>query len=138
MSKSIFFQRIKTDVLVIVASIPKGKVCTFSSIGEHLDVVPRHIAFILSGLNDLEKIELPWWRVVGKDGNLGMTKRSETGEIQSELLRAEGFLVENNSIFSSFQNCYVACQSLQSGIPKQKRPTDTPKVRIKKVRLSSK
>ena len=36
MPKSPFFERIKHDVLKIVAAIPYGKVTTYSSIGDHL------------------------------------------------------------------------------------------------------
>jgi methylated-DNA-protein-cysteine methyltransferase related protein len=80
MAGSPFYTRIKGDVLAIVSAIPKGKVCTFSSIGEHLDVVPRHVAYILSTLEPLETLQYPWHRVVGNDGNLGKPKSADTGK----------------------------------------------------------
>jgi methylated-DNA-protein-cysteine methyltransferase related protein len=132
MTGSPFYARIKGDVLTIVAAIPKGKVCTFSSIGEHLDVVPRHIAYILSTLEPLEKVQYPWHRVVGNDGSLGKLKSAETGESQSDLLALDGVLVVENSIAASFAERVVECARLKSGVKKQTRPTDAPVAKIKK------
>jgi methylated-DNA-protein-cysteine methyltransferase related protein len=131
MAKSPFFIRIKSDVLRLVSAIPKGKVCSYSSIGEHLDVVPRHVAYILSTLEPMEKIHYPWYRVVGGDGKLGKLKRSQSGETQSELLRLEGVLVADNNIESSLQKVFVQAEKLKSGVSKQVRPADAPVVKIK-------
>jgi methylated-DNA-protein-cysteine methyltransferase related protein len=122
MPKSPFFIRIKSDILKIVAAIPKGKVCSHSSIGEHLDIVPRHVAYILSTLEPMEKIHYPWHRVVGGDGKLGKLKLSERGETQSELLSGEGVLVVGNSIESSFDKLFMPAEKLKSGVSKQLRP----------------
>jgi methylated-DNA-protein-cysteine methyltransferase related protein len=132
MAGSPFYARIKGDVLTIVAGIPKGKVCTFSSIGEHLDVVPRHIAYILSTLEPLEKVQYPWHRVVGNDGNLGKPKSAETGESQSDLLALDGVFVVDNSIAGLFAERFVECARLKSGVKKQTRPIDAPVAKIKK------
>jgi methylated-DNA-protein-cysteine methyltransferase related protein len=132
MAGSPFYARIKGDVLMIVSAIPKGKVCTFSSIGEYLDVVPRHIAYILSTLEPLEKVQYPWYRVVGNDGSLGKPKSAETGESQSDLLMLDGVLVIDNSIAASFAGCFVDCARLKSGVKKQTRPIDAPVAKIKR------
>jgi methylated-DNA-protein-cysteine methyltransferase related protein len=132
MAGSPFYARIKGDVLAIVSAIPKGKVCTFSSIGEHLDVVPRHIAYILSTLEPLEKVQYPWHRVVGNDGNLGKPKSADTGESQAVLLGLDGILVVENSIAPSFAERFVDCARLKSGVKKQNRPIDAPVAKIKK------
>lgn len=138
MASSPFYARIKADVLAIVASIPRGKVCTYSSIGEHLDVVPRHVAYILLTLEPLEKVQYPWHRVVGNDGNLGKIKTSETGESQSSLLGLDGIAVIANSVEDSFVKCFKKCGSLKSGVKKQFRPLDAPAAKPKKVRLETK
>jgi methylated-DNA-protein-cysteine methyltransferase related protein len=130
MPKSPFFIRIKADVLKIVSSIPAGKICTYHSIGAHLDVMPRHVAYILSVLEPLEKIQYPWYRVVGNRGDLGKLKRSESGLPQSELLRAEGILVLSNSIGDVFMDVFIPADQLKSGVKKQTRPADAP---IKKI-----
>jgi methylated-DNA-protein-cysteine methyltransferase related protein len=134
MAGSPFYARIKTDVLAIVASIPKGKVSTYSSIGEHLDVVPRHVAYILATLEPLEKVMFPWHRVVGNDGDLGKLKTSETGESQAELLTFEGVLVVGNSIEAVFDKRFVPCGLLKSGVKKQTRPADAPVPKVKKLK----
>jgi methylated-DNA-protein-cysteine methyltransferase related protein len=128
MAGSPFYARIKADVLKIVSAIPRGKVCTFSSIGKHLDVVPRHVAYILSTLEPLEKIQYPWQRVVGNEGNLGKLKSSETGESQSKLLAKDGIVVSDNSIAASFAKNFVACELLDSGVKKQTRPLEAPAI----------
>jgi methylated-DNA-protein-cysteine methyltransferase-like protein len=66
MAKSPFFARIKADVLTIVASIPEGEVLTFRDIGAHLDVMPRHIAYILKMLDTEERAAFPADRVVAQ------------------------------------------------------------------------
>jgi methylated-DNA-protein-cysteine methyltransferase related protein len=134
MPKSPFFIRIKADVLKMVASIPPGKITTFHSMGEHLDVMPRHVAYILSTLEPLEKIQYPWHRVVGEKGDLGKLKRSELGEPQSELLRAEGILVSKNSISDNFAAVFVAADQLNSGIKKQSRPANAPLAKVIKIK----
>ena len=134
MAGSPFYARIKADVLAIVASIPEGKVCTFSSIGEHLDVVPRHVAYILSTLEPMEKVMFPWHRVVGNEGDLGKLKTSETGESQAELLTFEGIFVIGNSIEAVFDKRFIPCVQLKSGVIKQTRPADAPIAKIKKLK----
>lgn len=137
MASSPFFIRIKSDVLKIVLCIPKGKVCSYACIGEHLDVVPRHVAYILSTLEPLEKIQYPWHRVVGGDGNLGKLKRSENGATQSELLQAEGVLVVGNCVEPFPGALLVPVIKLKSGIKKQTRPVDAPPAMKKKIRVGN-
>ena len=138
MATSPFFIRIKSDVLKIILAIPKGKICSYASIGEHLDVVPRHVAYILSTLQPLEKIQYPWHRVVGGDGKLGKLKRSENGETQSELLRAEGVLIVGNSVEAFFSTLLVPAAKLKSGVRKQTRPADAPTVKKRKIKTGGK
>jgi methylated-DNA-protein-cysteine methyltransferase-like protein len=126
MGKSPFFARIKNDVLKIVLVIPTGKCCTYGSIGEHLDVAPRHVAYILATLSDAEKSIYPWYRVVGNDGLLGQLKSSEWGTPQSILLEAEGVLVTGNKIIISCHQWFISAQDLNSGVVKQFRPSNAP------------
>lgn len=126
MAASPFFARIRNHVLQLVATIPAGKVCTFQSIGEHLDVMPRHVAYILSQLQDQEKLAHPWHRVVGHDGALGRPRCNPDGTSQADLLRAEGVLVSGSRIGSSFERIFVPAGSLPAGLSRQKRPPDAP------------
>lgn len=92
MPKSAAFIRIKAEVLAIVRGIPAGRVCTYADIGRHLEVMPRHVAYILATLTDEERDDVPWHRVVAESGALNRTKNGR-GEEQRALLVAEGVVV---------------------------------------------
>ena len=124
MPKSPAFIRIKADVLKIVAAIPKGRLCTFRAIAEHLDVMPRHVAYILTMLSDEEKSTLPWYRVVADDGGLGAAKFSADGRHQSALLVDEGIAASTQTITAGFERALIDVGSLKSGVAKQSLPTD--------------
>lgn len=126
MAASPFFARIRAHVLQLTASIPEGKVCTHQSMGEYLDVMPRHVAFILARLEAGEKLACPWHRVVSSDTSLGTLKRSPDGRTQAELLKDEGVLVSNNKVVSSFDRVFIPAAQLPSGLARQKRPADAP------------
>ncbi len=126
MAASPFFTRIREHVLQLTAAVPEGKVCTFQSLGEYLDVMPRHVAYILSKLEDNEKFVYPWHRVVSGDTSLGTPKRNPDGKSQAELLRDEGIVVSNNMVVSSFEQVFIAAEQLPSGLARQKRPADAP------------
>lgn len=126
MAASPFFARIREHVLQLTAAVPEGKLCTFQSMGEHLDVMPRHVAYILSQLEDNEKFVYPWHRVVSADGSLGSPKSNPDGTSQAELLRAEGVLVSGNRVSTGFERILVSAGQLPNGLPKQVRPPNAP------------
>ncbi|MBK1658326.1 MGMT family protein [Paracraurococcus ruber] len=118
MAGSPHFARIKADVLRIMASVPAGQVVSFADIGTHLDVMPRHVAYILATLPDIEKATLPWWRAVAADGSLGTPKRAPDGTTQAALLAAEGVMDPAAAL--------VAVAALPHGVQRQTRPAITP------------
>lgn len=122
MAKSEAFTRIKEQVLRIVAAIPESKITTYQSIGEHLAVMPRHVAYILSQLEDSARLDVPWYRVVSGDGSLGMPKRDANGDSQSQLLQREGIDVMGNAVQPSLEAFFLPCGELSHGIPSQERP----------------
>jgi methylated-DNA-protein-cysteine methyltransferase related protein len=122
MPQSPAFARIKDDVLQIVDAIPEGKLCTYRAIGEHLDVMPRHVAYILSQLKPQEKMIYPWHRVVSDDGSLGVVKRHADGKTQAALLEAEGLVVSKNSVELKMVRAFVEVSALGSGVARQTRP----------------
>ena len=126
MAGSPFFTRIRAQVLQLTAVVPEGRLCTYQSMGEYLDVMPRHVAYILSQLEDSEKLVYPWHRVVSSDATLGTPKRNPDGTSQADLLRSEGILVTANRIVSAFETVFVPAQDLPSGLARQKRPADAP------------
>jgi alkylated DNA nucleotide flippase Atl1 len=98
------FQRIRKALLDLVNEIPFGKVVTVSSLSEALNIPPRHVAFILSGITPSEQILLPCYRIIPTKRDLGnRNNRSQKLEAQSSKLLAEGIklqdyrLVELNS-----------------------------------------
>ncbi|WP_216919014.1 MGMT family protein [Synechococcus sp. CCAP 1479/9] len=122
MAKSEAFARIKAQVLRIVATIPESKITTYQSIGEHLAVMPRHVAYILSQLDDNTKMEVPWYRVVSADGSLGVPKRDPSGDSQAQLLQREGVAVVGHAVEPSLAAFFLPCGELSHGIPRQERP----------------
>jgi methylated-DNA-protein-cysteine methyltransferase related protein len=100
MAKSPFFARIKADVLQIIAAIPEGRVVSFADVGTHLDVVPRHVAYILATLEDDKKMTLPWHRAVSEGGKLGAPKFAPDGTPQEVMLRQEGWSIRKGELVS--------------------------------------
>ncbi|AFY30170.1 MGMT family protein [Cyanobium gracile] len=126
MTKSEAFARIKAQVLRIVTTIPESKITTYQSIGEHLAVMPRHVAYILSQLDDNAKMDVPWYRVVSGDGSLGVPKRDPNGDPQACLLEREGIAVVGNAVHPSLEAFFLPCHELGHGIPRQERRAATP------------
>ncbi len=124
--KSDAFARIRQQVLQLTSAVPAGSVCTYQSLGEYLDVMPRHVAYILSQLEAHEKLVYPWHRVVGGDGSLGTPKRNPDGTLQADLLTAEGILVSGNRVASAFERVFIPAGQLPSGLPRQERPAEAP------------
>ncbi len=134
MASSPYFARIRKHVLQLIAAVPAGRLCTFQSIGEYLDVMPRHVAYILSQLEDTEKLAYPWFRVVGEDATLGAPKMSPDGKSQADLLSAEGIVVRANRIVSDFDRLRLSAEDLESGLARQKRPADAPVPKARRPR----
>ncbi|WP_216913178.1 MULTISPECIES: MGMT family protein [unclassified Synechococcus] len=121
MAKSEAFARIKDQVLRIVATIPESKITTYQSIGEHLAVMPRHVAYILSQLDDSTKLDVPWFRVVSADGSLGVPKRDPNGDTQAQLLQREGIDVVGHAVATPLEAVFLPAAALSHGIPRQVR-----------------
>ncbi|PPD14266.1 MAG: hypothetical protein CTY25_13800 [Methylobacterium sp.] len=127
-----FFARIKRDVLAIMASVPPGRLVTFRDIGAHLDVVPRHPAYILATLDPIEAGQVPWHRAVNEAGQLDRPKTDDTGASQRALLEAEGHLIAPDGRILDLAQRLVEVASLPHGIPVQRRPADAPKAPARK------
>ena len=115
MPKSKAFIGIKQDLLKIVQAIPAGQLTTFQSIGEFMNVPPRHIAYILTTLTDEEKLTLPWYRVVGKDGKLSKPRYHPLGASQESLLKEEGIASKDGTVVQ-FKTCFVAAEAFPHGV----------------------
>jgi methylated-DNA-protein-cysteine methyltransferase-like protein len=82
--------RLKPRVLAVVAAIPEGRVTTYGTIAQHLQVTARQVAFVLATLTAEESERLPWFRVVAANGFVSTTKLGAVGRRQIQRLRAEG------------------------------------------------
>lgn len=77
--------------------VPAGKVTTFGLVGAYLEVMPRHVSFLLAKLTQEERRQIPWYRVVGAEGKLSTTSSARLSE-QIKHLKAEGVEVVNNRV----------------------------------------
>jgi methylated-DNA-protein-cysteine methyltransferase related protein len=108
MAKSAAFARIKKEILVIVEAIPSGKVSTYKAIGESLDVMPRHVAYILTTLGEDESGQIPWHRVVSDGGQITAPKLFDEQILR---LNAEAITCENGKIVN-FEKHFVLPENL--------------------------
>jgi methylated-DNA-protein-cysteine methyltransferase related protein len=118
MGKSAAFARIKNQVLTMTSHIPAGRVSTYRSLAEHIDVMPRHVAYILTMLSLEEKDRIPWHRVVSESGVISAPKTSKALE-QIEKLVAEGIQIDRVQKIIDFDRIFVAAADLESGIDQQ-------------------
>lgn len=123
MSGSPFFARIKADVLRILAAVPAGRLVSFRDVGAHLDVMPRHVAYILATLRPEEAEALPWHRGVPADGRLGA---AATVPRQRGRLEAEGIAFAPDGRIADFEARLVPVAALPHGVPAQRRPASAP------------
>ncbi len=91
--KSPAFARIRAEVIRLVGLIPPGKFTTYGSIAVHMNVMARHVAFVLSSLTEQESAHLPWHRVVSADARLSPRMDPALAKVQRRRLRAEGLKI---------------------------------------------
>ncbi len=96
MAGSDAFARITRDVLKIVAPIPRGRVTTFQSIGDCIDVPPRHVAYALSrACASSENGSAPLHLVVGVDGKVPAKPIDVVDRLAAEKINVTGGRVMN-------------------------------------------
>jgi methylated-DNA-protein-cysteine methyltransferase related protein len=125
-SKSPFFARIQNDVVMIVKAVPVGRVVTFKDVGAHLDIMPRHVAYLLSMRGDGFDSTAPWHRAVPDSGKMQVPKHRDDGESQADLLRNEGIAIGQGGSITNLAAHICVVADLPHGIAKQKRPADAP------------
>ncbi len=91
--KSKAFANIREEVIRLVGLIPEGKFTTYGSIAVHMNVVARHVAFVMSRLTEEESAALPWHRLVSSDARISPTMPRKTARLQRTRLEAEGMKV---------------------------------------------
>lgn len=88
----------------VIRSVPRGQVASYGQIAG-LAGSPR-AARLVGQVLRRSASDLPWQRIVNKDGRISIVNMAFPAELQVELLRAEGVVVEK--IDSSYQVNLVA------------------------------
>lgn len=104
--KSEAFARIRAEVVRLVGLIPEGKFTTYGSIATHINVVARHVAFVLSSLTEEESASLPWHRVVGSDARQSPSMPPPIARKQRARLKAEGMRVNREGFIQNPDSHY--------------------------------
>ncbi len=80
---------IEEQVYALVRAIPRGRVSSYGAIGAQCS--PPISGYICGRIMQNIPDDVPWWRVVGKNGNLPISKRTpEYSSKQRKLLEEEG------------------------------------------------
>jgi methylated-DNA-protein-cysteine methyltransferase-like protein len=134
MPGSTAFQRIKADVLAVTRRIPPGRVTTFAAVGAYLDVMPRHVAYLLALPNDVERETAPWYRIVGDAGRLGRPKRDFHGRTQAELLASEGVALTPEGVVAEFAARFHPITAETAGVVPTPRSADAARTSARRAR----
>ncbi len=118
MAGSPAFARIERDVLRIIASIPRGKVCTYTDAGACIDVPARHVAYICSRLDEATLASHPVHRMVNDKGMLPAKALSATGQ-----LATEGVVVQNGKVLG-LQNLRYNPSAARPQLERTTRPPE--------------
>lgn len=82
-------ERIVARIYEIVRAIPAGRVMSYGAVGAQCE--PAISGYICGRIMIHSHDEVPWWRVVGKDGALRISKRNPLlARDQRDRLEAEG------------------------------------------------
>jgi methylated-DNA-protein-cysteine methyltransferase-like protein len=88
-------ETIVSQIHDIVRAIPRGKVLSYGAVGARS--TPAISGYICGRITRTMPEDVPWWRVVGKNGNLPIRKRHpELSILQREKLEAEGVEFDEN------------------------------------------
>jgi methylated-DNA-protein-cysteine methyltransferase-like protein len=93
-------QNFKEQVFSFVKKVPKGKVVSYGQVAAFCGHprAPRQVGQILRNL-EIEKFELPWWRVVNSQGVISIKGNwTATKELQKDLLLKDGVEVKDFKI----------------------------------------
>jgi DNA transformation protein and related proteins len=95
MPKSPAFARLQRDILRLCAVIPAGRVCTYADLGAVIEVPARHVAYIVSRLDDATRAQYPVHRLVGAGGKLPAQPATVVQQIIDEgLVVRKGVVVD--------------------------------------------
>ena len=93
----------KQRVLDLVAKIPPGYLATYGDVGKVCGLNSRIVGWILSGMSSEEMEKYPWQRVVAKGGIISSLKLGDKGNLQVDLLIAEGLKISGSQVISEIK-----------------------------------
>ena len=90
------YQRIYT----IVRCIPRGRVMTYGQLaGLVIDALANPVPAITVGramaASERYAADIPWWRVIGRNGDYGVLRSLPLSKIQHDLLAEEGIVADD-------------------------------------------
>ncbi len=94
---SLAFRKIRSDVLGATQAVPEGRITTYGIVGDYLEVMARHVSYILAMLSEEERAGVLWYRVVGAEGRLSTKNRARL-DVQIAALLREGHVVKANRV----------------------------------------
>ncbi len=92
---------LRQELLTLVRTIPYGRVTNYGALGQALS---RSVSGVVVGrwLNAVPE-DVPWWRVVGRDGRLPIWKKDPSLEdLQLTRLQEEGVGIEDRTVAREF------------------------------------
>jgi len=91
-------ENLKQQLLYEVNKIPVGKVLSYGEVGAKVGITGWIAGRILSGMTKEEMKQFAWQRVVNKQGYISALKLGFRGNLQIELLRAEGVSIPDCTV----------------------------------------
>lgn len=89
-------QRLREQVMKLAQEVPRGRVISYGALGKRCD--PPISGYICGRIMGQILDNVPWWRIVGKDGALPISKRGPHHALkQRDLLAEEGVQFDENS-----------------------------------------
>jgi methylated-DNA-protein-cysteine methyltransferase-like protein len=84
-------------IAAAIRSVPPGKVSSYGETARAAGLLngARQVVRALHALS--EKENLPWYRIVRKDGSIALPPE-DGGDLQAALLRSEGIIVLNGKV----------------------------------------
>jgi methylated-DNA-protein-cysteine methyltransferase-like protein len=89
-------EQLRRQVMKLALEIPRGRVISYGALGKRCD--PPISGYICGRVMSQILDDVPWWRIVGKDGALPISKRGPYHALkQRDLLTEEGVEFDENS-----------------------------------------
>ena len=100
-----------TQVFVLARQIPVGRVLSYGALGARCE--PPISGYICGRIMNNVGDDVPWWRIVAKNGSLPISKRNPNlAQRQRQLLESEGVKFDaDNRVLES---CFETNATLQS------------------------